>query len=282
MKMNCLLACVLAAAGLMTSCAAFSQGKCVNYGVKVVKTYPHDDSAYTQGLFFHDGQLFESTGQYGASSLRKVDLKSGKVLYKKDFNRKYFGEGSCVAGGKLYMLTWTNKVAFVYNPLTLEYEKTYAYPREGWGLTAIPGRGDAAKGVSAVALSESDAHAVAKLPKEAIMVASDGSGSLFYLDSQLNTVKTVNVTLNGKPVRLLNELEWIDGKIWANVYTTDLIFIINPVSGVVEGRLDCSQLYPHDSRSVNADVLNGIAVDASGHIFVTGKNWPKIYQIEKN
>lgn len=253
---------VILACLCLSSAVACSQNRCVDYSVKVLSTYPHDASAYTQGLFFHEGQLYESTGQYGQSSLRKVDLESGKVQFKKEFNRKYFGEGSCIAAGKLYMLTWTNKVAFVYDPVTLEYEKTYAYPREGWGLAAVP------------------SDAADALPEGTVMVASDGSGSLFYLDSELKTLKKINVTMDGRNVRLLNELEWIDGKIWANVYTTDLILVINPSTGAVEGRVDCSDLYPRARRSPDADVLNGIACDARGNIYLTGKNWPKMYRIQ--
>ncbi len=248
---------VLCAAALFWPFSSCAQTKCTEYTVKVVKTYPHDRKAYTQGLFFWNGSLYESTGQWGSSSLRKVDLDTGKPLVKKDFNRKYFGEGSCVAGDRLYMLTWTNKAAFVYDANTLEYIKTYHYPREGWGLASIPETADGA-----------------------VMAASDGSGSLFFLDRDLQTRRTLKVHLDGRPVRLLNELEYIDGRIWANVYTTDMIFIINPDSGAVEGRIDCSNLIPHSARTEDMDVLNGIAVDEKGRIFLTGKNWPLMFQVE--
>ena len=239
------------AAALMLCLSACSAPAPRQYGVKVVREYPHDTGAYTQGLFFHEGKLYESTGQTGHSSFRIVDLKSGKVLRKLDFARKYFGEGSVIFGGNMYMLTWTNKVAFVYDAETLEYKKTYSYPREGWGLTTDGKQ----------------------------LIASDGSSSLYFLDGEYRLKKALKVTMNGRPVRFLNELEWIDGKIWANVYTTDMIVIINPVSGVVEGMIDCTGLLPQGLRKPDTDVLNGIAVDADGRIFLTGKNWPRLYEI---
>lgn len=236
-----------------------------NYTVKVLERYPHDAEAYTQGLFFNNGVLYETTGQYGESSIRKVELKSGRVEKKISLSSKYFGEGSCAVDGKLYMLTWTNKVAFVYDLSTLKYEKTLAYPREGWGLTAIPEPDKAKFG-------------------NAVMVSSDGSSNIYFLDKELRTIKTLKVTFNGRPLRLLNELEWIDGKIWANVYTTDLIVIIDPSTGSVCGKIDCTSLMPQNKRTPDMDVLNGIAArKTSGgktEIFLTGKNWPALFKIQ--
>ncbi len=231
----------------LTSCSASGPR---HYGVKVVKEYPHDRSAYTQGLFFSGGELYESTGQCGSTSFRKVELESGKVLRKLDFARKYFGEGSVFFGDRMYMLTWTNNVAFVYDAASLKHIKTCAYPREGWGLTT--------DGKS--------------------LIASDGSAYLYYMDADLRVQRKLKVTMNDRPLRLLNELEWIDGRIWANVYTTDMIVIINPSSGKVEGVIDCSGLLPQNLRNRDTDVLNGIAVK-DGRIFVTGKNWPRLYEI---
>ena len=231
--------------------AACSASEPVQYKVKVVAEYDHDTSAYTQGLFFDGGQLYESTGQCGESSFRVVDLKTGKVLRKLEFARKYFGEGSVFFKGKLYLLTWTNRVAFTYDAGTLKYLKTYSYPREGWGLTT--------DGKS--------------------LIASDGSPVLYFMDENLKVKRSVKVTLNDRPVRYLNELEWIDGRIWANVYTTDMIVIINPASGKVEGTIDCSGLLPAKLRKPDTDVLNGIAC-LDGRIFLTGKNWPKLYEVE--
>ena len=232
--------------------SACSGAQVKHYGVKVVKEYPHSRDAYTQGLFFHDGTLYETTGQYGESSIRTVELETGKPILIKRLSEKYFGEGSCIFDGDLYVLTWTNRVAFRYNPIGLEYKKTVGYGREGWGLTT--------NGKS--------------------LIASDGSSNLFFLNSNLTLEKKLQVTLNGRPLRNLNELEWIDGKIWANVYLTDTIVVIDPHSGKVTATIDCKGLLPDKEKRRDTDVLNGIAIDDKGCIYLTGKNWPKLYQIE--
>ena len=236
---------------LLALCAC-SQAQIKQYSFKVVKEYPHDVMAYTQGLFFHEGKLYETTGQYGTSSIRTVDLASGKPTVEKKLNRKYFGEGSVILGKDLYVLTWTNKVAFRYDAATLSYKQTVSYPREGWGLTTDGKQ----------------------------LIASDGSANLYFLDADMKLLKKLPVTMNGRPLRNLNELEWIGGKVWANVYMTDMIVMINPSTGKVEGALDCTGLLPDDLYTSATDVLNGIAVDAKGKIYLTGKNWPKLYQIE--
>lgn len=230
------------------SCSA----KVERYKIEVVKAYPHDTGSYTQGLFWHDGSLYESTGLNGKSTFRKVDLQSGQALTKLPFNRKYFVEGSVILGDKLYILTWTNKVIFIYDATTLEYLSTYSYPREGWGLTT--------DGKS--------------------LISSDGSSRIYFLTPELKFERSINVTLNGRAVRYLNELEWIDGRIWANVYTTDTIVIINPDTGIVEATVDCEGLLPERLRTSDTDVLNGIAVDSEGRIFLTGKNWPELYEVK--
>ncbi len=222
------------------------------YKVKVVKEYPHDVTSYTQGLFFHGDSLYESTGQYGESSFRTVDLPTGEALSRINFSRKYFIEGSVFFEGDLYLLTWESKVAFRYDASTREYKSSVAYPREGWGLTTDGKQ----------------------------LIASDGSSFLYFMDADLNVLRRQRVTLEGKSVRYLNELEWIDGKIWANVYTTDLIVIIDPKDGKVEGTVDCTGLLPATERTQKTDVLNGIAVDKQGRIFLTGKYWPKMFEIE--
>lgn len=230
------------------SCSA----KVERYKIEVVKAYPHDTGSYTQGLFWHDGSLYESTGLNGKSTFRKVDLQSGQALTKLPFNKKYFVEGSVILGDKLYILTWTNKVIFIYDADTLEYLSTYSYPREGWGLTT--------DGKS--------------------LISSDGSSRIYFLTPELKVERSINVTLNGRAVRYLNELEWIDGRIWANVYTTDTIVIINPDTGIVEATVDCEGLLPERLRTSDTDVLNGIAVDSEGRIFLTGKNWPELYEVK--
>lgn len=243
--MGCALLC-------LASCAS-GKSKVRHYGVKVVNEYPHDESSYTQGLFFMDGEMYESTGQWGESTFRKVDMATGEALRKFNFDDKYFLEGSVCLDGKIFILTWKNRVAFIYDAGTLEYESSWTYPREGWGLTT-DGKD---------------------------LIASDGSSRLFYLDKEFNKKKVVNVTLDGKPVRMLNELEWIDGRIWANVYLTDTILIINPSSGEVEATIDCKGLLPDSLRDRRTDVLNGIAFNpVNGKTYLTGKYWKRLYEIE--
>ena len=237
---------------LLLAAVSCGSAKVREYKVKVVKEYPHDVTSYTQGLFFHEGRLYETTGQWGESTLRTVDLETGVPVTRQDFSRKYFVEGSSILGGDLYILTWTNNLAFRYDAATLTYKSTVSYPREGWGLTT-----DGTQ-----------------------LIASDGSAYLYFMDADLNVVRRQRVTMDGKSVRNLNELEWIDGKVWANVYTTDTIVIIDPRDGKVEATVDCRGLLPSRERTADTDVLNGIAVDAGGRIFLTGKYWPKMYEIE--
>ena len=249
-RMKSLRYLLLAAAVLLGSTGCEARVK--QYKVEVVKEYTHDTGAYTQGLFFHGGRFYESTGQFGESTFREVELATGKVLSKMNFQQKYFAEGSVMLDGKLYILTWLNKVAFVYDAATLEYKQTYSYPREGWGLTT--------DGKS--------------------LIASDGSARLYFLTPEFRQERYVDVKMDGRPVRYLNELEYIDGKVWANVYTTDLIVIINPADGTVEASIDCSGLLPRNLRKPETDVLNGIAQDpATGKIYLTGKYWPRLYEI---
>ena len=223
------------------------------YKLDVVAEYAHDTEAYTQGLFFEDGQMYESTGRNGASSFRKVDLVTGEVLDIIRFDDKYFIEGSVMFGDNLYILTWETNTAFVSDAKTLKYKTTWKYPREGWGLT----------------------HDGKNL------IASDGSSVLYFMDENFKVERKVVVKYEGRPVRWLNELEYIDGKIWANVYTSDEIVIINPKDGTVEGLVDCRGLLPKSLYTSDTDVLNGIAYDAgTDRIYLTGKNWPKLYEIK--
>lgn len=242
---------IVLASALCLACLGCS-ARVKQYKLEVVKEYPHDTGAYTQGLFFDGGRFYESTGQFGESSFREVELATGKVLSQMNFQEKYFGEGSVMLGGKLFILTWLNKVAFVYDAKTLAYEQTYSYPREGWGLTT--------DGKS--------------------LIASDGSSRLYFLTPEFKQERYVDVKMDGRPVRNLNELEYIDGKVWANIYMTDMIVIINPADGTVEASIDCTGLLPRKLRTARTDVLNGIARDpATGKIYLTGKYWPRLYEV---
>ncbi|MBR1926383.1 MAG: glutaminyl-peptide cyclotransferase [Bacteroidales bacterium] len=237
----------------LTFASASCEARPRQYKVKVVREYPHDEMSYTQGLFFQGDKMVETTGQYGESTIRLVDLESGKAMKKLDFGRKYFAEGSAELNGNIYILTWREKVAFIYDAKTLEYKRTYSYPREGWGLTTDGEN----------------------------LIASDGSSRLYWLDGQFRQQKALQVKLNGRPLNQLNELEWIDGKIWANVYMTDMIVIINPKSGEVEATVDCAGLLPRHLRDEYTDVLNGIAYNpVTKKIYLTGKYWKRLYEVE--
>ena len=222
------------------------------YRVEVVNTYPHDRGAYTQGLFFHDGKMYESTGQYGTSSIRIVNYETGESEKRVNIGDQYFIEGSAVFDDQLYVLTWTNHVMFLYDKDSLTYNLTKGYGRQGWGLTT-----DGTQ-----------------------LIASDGTSTLFFMDKNLHVERRIKVTMDKRPVYYLNELEWIDGKIWANVYTKDYIVIVNPETGIVEGRVDCTGLLPRTEYTNTTDVLNGIAADDHGRIFLTGKNWPHLYEVK--
>lgn len=223
-----------------------------HYRLEVVAEYPHDTESYTQGLFFHEGQMYETTGLHGKSTLRKVDLETGKPLVRLDFGQKYFVEGSVVLNDNLYILTWESKVAFVYDADSLKYKSTWSYPREGWGITTDGKQ----------------------------LIASEGSSILYFMDEKFSLQRRVYVKHEDRPVMWLNELEYINGRIWANVYTSDEIVIINPKDGRVEGVIDCRGLLPKELHDANTDVLNGIAYNPeTKKIYLTGKNWPKLYEI---
>ena len=243
-----LLGCAL----LLTACGASGQNV-KTYGYQVEESVPHDVGAYTQGLFFHDGSLYESCGQYGESNFRKVELKTGKVLEQTDFESRIFAEGACVLGGRLYVITWRENECRVFDIRTMESLGTFSYTGEGWGLTT--------DGKS--------------------LIMSDGTSTIAFRDpNTFSTSRTITVTLRGKKVAYLTELEYIKGEIWANVYGSDLIVRIDPATGVVRSVVNCSGLLPVTLRSQRTDVLNGIALDpATGAIWLTGKYWPKMYRI---
>ena len=242
---------VLFLSGILHFAAAQQPG---SYKLKVLETLPHDRNAYTQGLFFHEGVLYESCGQYGQSHFRKSDLATGKVLRRLNFDPKYFVEGSCVLNNYLYILTWQEHKCFIYDIRTLNYLGELPNFTEGWGLTTNG--------------------------KELIM--SDGTSTLYTLDPMTFAVKSkVVVKLNGKPMMYLNELEYINGEIWANVYCTDTILRIDPATGTVKGVVDCQNLLPRHLKTSTTDVLNGIAYNpATKSLYLTGKNWPKMYKVE--
>jgi glutamine cyclotransferase len=226
------------------------------YGFMVKHTYPHDPQAFTQGLFFKDGFLFESTGLNGKSSLRKVELGTGKVLQQKDLPKDIFGEGSTPVGDEIVSLTWRSNYGFVFDAKTFTLKRKFTYDTEGWGLA-------------------SDASYV---------YMSDGSPTIHILDPKtLKEQRRIQVNADGKPVPQLNELEMVEGELFANVWGTDIIARIDPSNGNVTGWIDLSGLLPLEKRGSNsADaVLNGIAYDAKHkRLFVTGKLWPKMFDIE--
>jgi glutamine cyclotransferase len=220
----------------------------------VVQTYPHDRGAFTEGLLFHDGFLYESTGLYGRSSLRKVDLKTGEVRQQVNIPLLVFGEGLALLDGKLYQLTWQNHIGFVYDLNTFKPERQFSYPFDGWGLTT-DGK---------------------------LLISSDGSDQIRFIDPRTFAVqRTISVVENGKPVMNLNELEYVKGKIYANIWRTDHIVRIDPATGVVLQDYDLSGLLSPQDHEPNTDVLNGIAYDPDGdHLYVTGKLWPKLFEIK--
>ena len=224
------------------------------YTYRVIESYPHSTDSYTQGLLFADGVMWEGTGEYGHSRLQRIDLETGRTDVVATLPRSEFGEGIALLDGKIYQLTWENNKAYVYDAATGRQLRTFAYAGEGWGLTTDGER----------------------------LYMSDGSEYLRILDPETFRVqRCVPVTFRGAPLQLLNELEWIDGKIWANVYVTDQIVIIDPASGIVEGVIDLRGLLPDEEIAPDTDVLNGIAYDAaSERIFVTGKRWSKLFEIE--
>jgi glutamine cyclotransferase len=223
------------------------------YGYEIKNIYPHDHTAFTQGLIFKDGILWESTGQYGESSLRKVDLKTGKPLRLLTVPREFFAEGMTVFRNKVYQLTWQNHKGFVYKPDDFTKIGEFRYWGEGWGLTH-------------------DAE---------FLILSDGTNQLRFIDPETFEVKrAISVFENGQPLAELNELEYVRGEIYANVWQTNRIVRIDPRDGRLTGTIDLTGLLPAADRDADTDVLNGIAYDEAGdRLFVTGKMWSKLFEI---
>jgi len=245
--------CTLAVA--LLACSSVTWAATPVYGYKIVHVYPHAPDAYTEGLFFKDGYLYESTGEAGSSTVRKVELTTGKVLQRHDVPAQYFGEGIVDWKDRLVQLTWQTQLGFVYDLDSFKLQHTFAYPGEGWALT----RDD----------------------KQIYM--SDGSAVLRILDPEtLKQTGSILVTDGGVTVTNLNELEWVKGEIYANVWLTNRIARIDPATGHVVGWIDLTGLLDVSKLpDPGNDVLNGIAYDAKrDRLFVTGKRWPKLFEIE--
>ncbi|HEX5748650.1 MAG TPA: glutaminyl-peptide cyclotransferase [Archangium sp.] len=223
------------------------------FGFDVVQSWPHDPNAFTQGLVYRDGKLYEGTGLNGLSSLREVELETGAVLRRRELERQYFGEGIALFKGRIYQLTWRSHVGFIYDAATFQQVGRFEYPTEGWGLTD--------DGTS--------------------LIMSDGSSTVRFLDpATLAVQRSIRVTDNGREISQLNELEFIKGELYANVYLTNDIVRIDPATGKVTGWLNLTGLLPPQDRTGTEDVLNGIAYDAArDRLLVTGKRWPRLFHI---
>lgn len=220
---------------------------------EILQIYPHDSGSFTQGLVYHEGFLYESSGRYGASAFRKVAIDSGKVLHLTPLDSRFFGEGLALKGGRFVQLTWREHTAFVYDERTLARIDTFTYEGEGWGLA-------------------SDGQ---------FFIMSNGSGTLFFRDDAFRVTRTLEVTLDGKSVLNLNELEFVNGRIYANVWFLDEIWEISPVSGEVLRIIDCAPLVEIENPDISAgNVLNGIAYDpAKNTFFLTGKRWSRMFEV---
>ncbi len=244
------LAVVAAVAVAVLASQPISSDSAKHYTYSIVKTYSHDTGAFTEGLMYDNGSLLESTGGWGSSSLRRISLESGEVQQEHKLLDAFYGEGLTKVDSKLVQLTWLERIGFVYDAETFGLLGNFTYPTEGWGLTY-----DGSK-----------------------LIMSDGSSILYFLDpATYEQVGQVNVTADGSPVLNINELEYVNGDVYANIWMQQKIAIINPQTGVVQGWIDLTGIYPQKGTD---DVLNGIAYDQqSDRLFVTGKDWPNIYEI---
>lgn len=226
----------------------------IAYGYKTVASYPHDTGAYTQGLFWHDGALYESTGEYGRSTMRRVDLATGETVRETALSGEYFAEGAALIDGSVYQLTWMEGKCFVYDPATLRRTGEFEYKGQGWGLATDGER----------------------------LYMSDGTPNIVVRDpAGFRAGRTMVVRREGRAAPNINEMEWIDGRLWANVYGSYDVLIIDPADGRVEGVVDFSRLVSQIDITPTTDVMNGIACDpATGRIWVTGKNWNRLFEVE--
>lgn len=224
------------------------------FSYRVINTYRHDPKAFTQGLIFEHGILYEGTGLYGRSSLRKVDLETGKILQVQKVPKRFFGEGVTVFGDRIIQLTWKSGVGFIYDKNSLELIKIFNFLTDGWGIT------------------HNGVH----------LIMSDGTATLYFLDPySFKEIHRITVSENNNPVTKLNELEYIEGEIFANVFQTDSIVKIDPKTGNVTGWIDLKGLLKKGPKKNQVDVLNGIAFDKKNRrLFVTGKLWPNLFEIE--
>jgi glutaminyl-peptide cyclotransferase len=237
--------------GIGLSCAA---QPVPTYAFKVVNTFPHDTGAFTQGLIYEGGILYEGTGLYGESSIREVDLATGKVTQVYNLPAQYYGEGITMFKDRIIQLTLESNKGFVYDKDSFRLLQEFSYPTQGWGITHDGSR----------------------------LIMSDGTSTLYMVDPvSFQVAGRIEVSDRGVPVSLINELEYVDGKIYANIWRTDNIAVIDPQSGHVTAWIDLSGLLNKDDYGSHTDVLNGIAYDAgSGRLFVTGKLWPKLFEIK--
>jgi len=224
------------------------------YTYNIVNTYPHDRNAFTEGLVFEDGFLYEGTGRKGYSTLRRVELETGDILQISELSDQFFGEGITIYGDEVVQITWQSNIGFVYDKNSFELLQEFNYSTDGWGITHDGER----------------------------LIMSDGTSTLHFLDPQtFEEIGQLEVSGNDGPVTRLNELEYVQGEIYANVWQTDLVARIAPETGLVVGWVDLAGLLPTEDLSEPVDVLNGIAYDANtDRLFVTGKWWPKLFEIE--
>jgi glutamine cyclotransferase len=222
-------------------------------GYKILSVRSHDGDAYTQGLQLKDGRLFESTGLYGESTVRELEPATGKILRKRPLAKTVFGEGLTVIGNEMWVLTWKENTVYVFEPDTFKLIRSHTYQGEGWGLTTDGQQ----------------------------LIMSDGTSTLKFINPKdFSVIKTVEVQDGDRPIKNLNELEWINGEIFANVYMTEKMVRISPRDGLVTGWLDLTGLRKQLSQPNHAEVLNGIAYDSkTGHLLITGKRWPQMFEI---